>query len=121
MNRKRRPLADDRHYGNRGRRRARGATRPGRPLVPRARRRAVVEDRPARTLVTSSRFGRPLVVVGSIALFVVLPLFAIGYVVIDLNSTNGTLVNGIRISGEQRLNDGDIISFGSTHVRFEAS
>ena len=44
-----------------------------------------------------------------------------GYVVVDLNSTNGTLVNGIRISGEQRLNDGDIISFGSTHVRFEAS
>jgi hypothetical protein len=44
-----------------------------------------------------------------------------GYVVADLNSTNGTLVNGIRISGEQRLNDGDIISFGSTHVRFEAS
>ncbi|MET0908758.1 MAG: DUF3662 and FHA domain-containing protein [Ilumatobacteraceae bacterium] len=44
-----------------------------------------------------------------------------GYVVADLNSTNGTLVNGVRISGEQRLNDGDIISFGSTHVRFEAS
>ncbi len=45
-----------------------------------------------------------------------------GYcVVADLNSTNGTLVNGLRITGEQRLNDGDIISFGSTHVRFEAS
>ena len=44
-----------------------------------------------------------------------------GYVVVDLNSTNGTLVNGIRINGEQRLSDGDIISFGSTHVRFEAS
>ena len=43
------------------------------------------------------------------------------YVVIDLNSTNGTLVNGIRITGQQRLNEGDIISFGSTHVRFEAS
>ncbi len=43
------------------------------------------------------------------------------YVVIDLNSTNGTLVNGIKIAGEQRLNEGDIISFGSTHVRFEAS
>jgi pSer/pThr/pTyr-binding forkhead associated (FHA) protein len=42
-------------------------------------------------------------------------------VVVDLNSTNGTLVNGIRINGEQRLSDGDIISFGSTHVRFEAS
>jgi pSer/pThr/pTyr-binding forkhead associated (FHA) protein len=39
----------------------------------------------------------------------------------DMGSRNGTLVNGVRISGEQRLNDGDIISFGSTHVRFEAS
>ena len=43
------------------------------------------------------------------------------YVVADLGSTNGTMVNGIRIVGEQRLSDGDIISFGSTHVRFEAS
>ena len=43
------------------------------------------------------------------------------YVAIDLGSTNGTMVNGVRIVGEQRLNDGDIISFGSTHVRFEAS
>ena len=43
------------------------------------------------------------------------------YLVVDLNSTNGTLVNGIRITGQQRLNEGDIISFGSTHVRFEAS
>jgi hypothetical protein len=43
------------------------------------------------------------------------------YVVTDLGSTNGTMVNGIKIAGEQRLRDGDIISFGSTHVRFEAS
>jgi hypothetical protein len=43
------------------------------------------------------------------------------YVVTDLGSTNGTMVNGVRIDGEQRLRDGDIISFGSTHVRFEAS
>ena len=43
------------------------------------------------------------------------------YVVVDLGSTNGTMVNGVRITGEQRLRDGDIISFGSTHVRFEAS
>ena len=43
------------------------------------------------------------------------------YIVADLGSTNGTLVNGIRITGQQRLNEGDIISFGSTHVRFEAS
>jgi pSer/pThr/pTyr-binding forkhead associated (FHA) protein len=31
------------------------------------------------------------------------------------------MVNGTRIGGEQRLNDGDILSFGSTYVRFEAS
>lgn len=43
------------------------------------------------------------------------------FVVVDLGSTNGTLVNGIKITGEHRLADGDIISFGSTHVRFEAS
>ena len=43
------------------------------------------------------------------------------YVVVDLGSTNGTMVNGTRIHGEQRLTDGDIISFGSTYVRFEAS
>ena len=43
------------------------------------------------------------------------------YVVTDLGSTNGTMVNGIKISGDHALRDGDIISFGSTHVRFEAS
>jgi hypothetical protein len=43
------------------------------------------------------------------------------YVVVDLGSTNGTLVNGTRIRGEQALEDGDILSFGSTNVRFEAS
>jgi hypothetical protein len=46
---------------------------------------------------------------------------ASSYLVVDLNSTNGTLVNGAKIIGEQSLNDGDIISFGSTHVRFEAT
>ena len=44
-----------------------------------------------------------------------------GYVVVDLGSTNGTMVNGARIDGEHRLSDGDIVSIGSTHVRFEAS
>ena len=43
------------------------------------------------------------------------------YIAVDLGSTNGTMINGVRIVGEQRLNDGDIVSFGSTHVRFEAS
>lgn len=44
-----------------------------------------------------------------------------GYMVIDLGSTNGTMVNGVKLTADQRLRDGDIISFGSTHVRFEAS
>ena len=44
-----------------------------------------------------------------------------GYVVVDLGSTNGTLVNGTRIRDEQAIADGDILSFGSTNVRFEAS
>jgi pSer/pThr/pTyr-binding forkhead associated (FHA) protein len=43
------------------------------------------------------------------------------YVVVDLGSTNGTMLNGIKTTGEQRLSDGDIISVGSTHLRFEAS
>jgi hypothetical protein len=43
------------------------------------------------------------------------------FVVVDLGSTNGTKVNGIGISGEKVLNDGDIVSFGTTHVRYETS
>lgn len=44
-----------------------------------------------------------------------------GWVVVDLGSTNGTKVNGVRINGQQLLADGDIVSLGNTHVRFEAS
>ena len=44
-----------------------------------------------------------------------------GVILTDAGSTNGTMVNGTRINGEQRLGDGDILSFGSTYVRFEAS
>jgi hypothetical protein len=43
------------------------------------------------------------------------------FILVDLGSTNGTMVNGTKVNGEYRLADGDIISFGSTHVRFEAS
>jgi hypothetical protein len=43
------------------------------------------------------------------------------YTVSDLGSTNGTKVNGLSISGEQTLQDGDIITLGTTHIRFEAS
>ena len=44
-----------------------------------------------------------------------------GYLVSDLGSTNGTMLNGQRLAGERRLADGDIVSIGSTHLRFEAS
>ncbi|MFV0309121.1 MAG: FhaA domain-containing protein [Desertimonas sp.] len=43
-----------------------------------------------------------------------------GYAVADLGSTNGTMVNGTRIAGEQSLVDGDIVNVGSTYIRFEA-
>jgi hypothetical protein len=41
-------------------------------------------------------------------------------VVVDLNSTNGTRVNGTPIR-ERKLADGDEITIGTTSVRFEAS
>ncbi len=44
-----------------------------------------------------------------------------GYVAVDLGSTNGTKVNGERIVGERVLNDGDTVTVGGTHLRFEAS
>lgn len=43
------------------------------------------------------------------------------FVLVDLGSTNGTKVNGNRITGEHVLKDGDDVSFGGTHIRFEAS
>ena len=43
-----------------------------------------------------------------------------GWVVKDLGSTNGTKVNGVLISGERSLRDGDIVSFGSHTIRYEA-
>lgn len=43
------------------------------------------------------------------------------YVIVDLGSTNGTLVNGTRIHGETVLSDGDVISLGTTYVRFESN
>lgn len=38
------------------------------------------------------------------------------YVIEDLGSTNGTFVNGKRITGTQVLNAGDVVSFGETIV-----
>ena len=41
-------------------------------------------------------------------------------VVVDLESTNGTRVNGKGVK-RQRLDDGDEITVGNTALRFEAS
>lgn len=43
-----------------------------------------------------------------------------GYMVVDMGSTNGTLVNGAAVA-EHQLADGDEIQIGTTVVRFEAS
>ena len=42
------------------------------------------------------------------------------FAVVDLGSTNGTRVNGVRVD-TQVLQDGDEVSFGNTRMRFEAS
>jgi len=39
----------------------------------------------------------------------------------DVGSTNGTMLNGVKISGEQKLKNGDALMFGGTSVRFEVS
>jgi hypothetical protein len=38
----------------------------------------------------------------------------------DLGSTNGTLVNGVRIDRPRRLVPGDVVRVGETELRFEA-
>jgi hypothetical protein len=40
-------------------------------------------------------------------------------VVEDLNSTNGTFVNGERLVGSRPLRDGDLITLGQTQLRYE--
>jgi FHA domain len=37
----------------------------------------------------------------------------------DIGSTNGTFVNGIRVTRERRLAPGDIVRIGETDLRFE--
>lgn len=43
-----------------------------------------------------------------------------GYIVVDLGSTNGTRVNGVRIT-QHELRDGDELMFGNTRMIFTAS
>jgi pSer/pThr/pTyr-binding forkhead associated (FHA) protein len=38
----------------------------------------------------------------------------------DVGSTNGTFVNGIRLTRERRLATGDIVRIGETDLRFES-
>jgi hypothetical protein len=42
-----------------------------------------------------------------------------GFVLVDLGSTNGSKVNGVRID-QRLLNDGDELTFGPSRMRFEA-
>jgi pSer/pThr/pTyr-binding forkhead associated (FHA) protein len=37
----------------------------------------------------------------------------------DIGSTNGTFVNGIRLTRERRLAPGDVVRIGETDLRFE--
>jgi hypothetical protein len=37
----------------------------------------------------------------------------------DIGSTNGTFVNGIRLTRERRLTAGDVVRIGETDLRFE--
>ena len=38
----------------------------------------------------------------------------------DLGSTNGTLVNGVRVDAPRKLAPGDVVRVGETELRFEA-
>ena len=42
------------------------------------------------------------------------------FLLIDLGSTNGSKVNGVRVD-QRVLHDGDELTFGNTHMRFEAN
>jgi pSer/pThr/pTyr-binding forkhead associated (FHA) protein len=42
-----------------------------------------------------------------------------GHVVVDLGSTNGTFVNGARVTTERLLQAGDVVRLGQTELRVE--
>ena len=46
---------------------------------------------------------------------------ATGWVIADLGSTNGVKLNGTRIDSEKPLANGDTISIGTVHLRFETT
>jgi hypothetical protein len=39
----------------------------------------------------------------------------------DIGSTNGTYLNGIRLTRPKRLNSGDVVRIGETELRYEAT
>jgi hypothetical protein len=43
------------------------------------------------------------------------------WVLVDLGSTNGTLINGVKVNGEQVLRKNDAIVFGATKARYEVA
>jgi FHA domain-containing protein len=43
-----------------------------------------------------------------------------GVYIEDVGSTNGTFVNGIRVTRERRLAPGDVVKIGETNLRFES-
>ncbi|MDP4930147.1 MAG: DUF3662 and FHA domain-containing protein [Ilumatobacteraceae bacterium] len=43
------------------------------------------------------------------------------WVLVDLGSTNGTLINGVKVNGEQILRKNDAIVFGATKARYEVA
>jgi len=42
-----------------------------------------------------------------------------GVYVEDIGSTNGTFVNGVRLTGPKKLSSGDVVRIGETDLRFE--
>lgn len=42
------------------------------------------------------------------------------YVIEDLNSTNGTIINDVKIKGKKYLKNGDIVKIGKTILKFIA-
>jgi pSer/pThr/pTyr-binding forkhead associated (FHA) protein len=44
-----------------------------------------------------------------------------GWKLLDLGSTNGTKINGVKITEEQLLVNGDDLSFGTSSAKFEIS
>ena len=44
-----------------------------------------------------------------------------GWSIVDLGSTNGTKVNGVKIAGQKLLMTGDELAFGTSTARFEVS